>query len=154
MVTSDLDVAGSSVRPKSRLRSEINELPSEVPLVLWHVLVQSRRQSRVIPGRGLCVVVDEINTSCRSQPHFPPRGQRTKRCHGLWLYSDVVSIWSQHSEQLLTARIDPGCCTRVMINKVCAAFRCKTLFPASRQRPCPGGRGASSRGNARVSWSC
>lgn len=50
MVTSYLDLTITRLRAKSRLAPEVDELSSEVSLVLRNVLVQRRWKTRVIPS--------------------------------------------------------------------------------------------------------
>ena len=58
------------------LGSEVDECSAEVTLVLWNTLIEGGRQSRIVPGGGLGVVVDEIDASGVGQSHFPSAGQR------------------------------------------------------------------------------
>lgn len=56
-VSADADVALVGDRSERRLRAEVNQLPTEVTLVLWDVCVQRGRQARIVPGRRSGVVV-------------------------------------------------------------------------------------------------
>lgn len=63
---------------KGWLGAEINKLPPEITLILRHVLIERRGQSRIVPGGGFCVVIDEIDTSGIGKSHFPTTGQGSK----------------------------------------------------------------------------
>ena len=43
IISRNLDMTLTSVGPKSRLRSEVDEFPPKVSLVLWDILVEGRR---------------------------------------------------------------------------------------------------------------
>lgn len=67
----DLHMALAAQDPQSRLRTEVDKLPPKVTLVLRNILVERRRQSRVIPSGGLGVVVNEVDTCSVCKTHFP-----------------------------------------------------------------------------------
>lgn len=86
---------------KSGLGSEVDELPSEISLVLRNVLIEGGGQSRIVPGGGLGgkgkqdrtrqfeslasnrmqretqtnlgVVIDEVDSSGTGESHLPSR---------------------------------------------------------------------------------
>ena len=62
MVSPDLNLAIPRLCTHSRLASEVNELPSEVSLVLWNISIKRRGQSWIVPRSCLGVVVNEVDT--------------------------------------------------------------------------------------------
>jgi hypothetical protein len=61
MVSSDLDLTISRLCTKGGLTSEIDELSSEIALILRDILIQGRRKSWVVPRCGL-VIVNSVHT--------------------------------------------------------------------------------------------
>lgn len=59
MVSPDLDLTIARLSTQGRLTSEIDKFSSEIALVLRNVLIQGRRETRVVPGCGL-IIVSEI----------------------------------------------------------------------------------------------
>jgi hypothetical protein len=131
--SSDLDMALPRKDAQSGLRTEVDELPSKVTLVLWYVLVQRRWQTRIIPCSSLRVVVDKVHSRSVSEAHFPTARERSQLRHGLLLDSGVIStsvLPTVHPNVLLPSRVDPCGCASVMVNKVCATLRGVSLLPA------------------------
>lgn len=71
MGSPNLDVALATDNAQRWLRSEVDKLATEVTLVLWHVLVERRGQSRIVPCGSLRVVVDKVHSCCVGKSHFP-----------------------------------------------------------------------------------
>lgn len=132
----------SRVRPQRGLRSEVDQLSSEITLVLRRILVERRGQSRIVPCRRLGVVIDEIDSRGRGETHFPSARERTELCDGLRLDREVSRSTggADHSEQLLTTRVDPRGGTGIVIDEIRSSFRRESLFPS-----CWKGSGTSRR---------
>lgn len=131
MRSSDLYVTLSRNNTKSWLRSEINQLATEITLVLGYVLIERAGQSRIVPGCRLGVVVHEVHTSRIGETHFPSRWKWAKLRHGLLLYGAVVSILPAiHADVLLATWIHPCSCSCIVVNEVRSTFRGVALFPA------------------------
>lgn len=96
-------------------------------------MIKRRRKSRVIPGCSLGIVVNKVNPCSIGQTHFPATGQGPKLRDGLLLYRRTVCVLSIHANVLLTSRVDPRGCSRIVINKVGATFWGLPLFPACGQ---------------------
>ena len=76
MVTPDLDLAVARLVAHRRLRPEVDELPTEVTLVLRHVGIERGRQTRIVPSGSLRVVIHEVHPSRGRKTHLPSRGKR------------------------------------------------------------------------------
>lgn len=139
----------SSVGPKSRLRSEVDELSSEVTFVLRHVLIERRGQSGIIPSGSLGVVIDKVDSCSRGQTHLPSRRERTELTDGLRLDRQVALAGSDDPDELLSSRVHPGGRSSVVVHKVWSTLGSESLFPASGQRSSSGGsRVAVGTGNS------
>lgn len=138
VVPAHLDVTLSGHDAQGWLGAEVDQLPSEVPLVLRHALIQRRRQARIIPGGGLGVVVDKVHAGRVGQAHLPAAGQRAQLRDGLLLDRRVVvgaGILAVHADVLLSARIDPGGGAGVVIDEIRPAFGGRPLLPPGRELP-------------------
>lgn len=71
----DLDMALSGENAERWLRSKVDQLAPEISLVLWHVLIERRWKTWIIPSRSLRVVVDKVHSSSVRKTHFPSRWQ-------------------------------------------------------------------------------
>lgn len=132
--SADFDVALSRKDAHGRLGPEVNELASEVALVLGHILVERRWQAGIIPRRRLGVVVDKVNTCSVSKAHFPTAGERTQLGDWLLLNSAVsIVLPAVHPDVLLSPWIDPGRGPGVVVDKVRPSFGGKSLLPARRE---------------------
>jgi len=133
--TSYFDMALARQDSQCWLRTEVDKLPSEIPLVLGYSLIERRWQARVVPGGSLCVVVDEIDTSCVGQPHLPTARKWAQLGDWLLLNGCVVSgrVVAVHSYVLLSSGINPGGGSGVVVNIVGPAFRSMPLLPTCRQ---------------------
>ena len=78
MRTANLNMALSGKNAQRRLRSKVDQLASEISLVLWHVLIERRWKTWIIPSRSLRVVVDKVHSSSVGKPHFPSGWQWSK----------------------------------------------------------------------------
>ena len=130
MVPAHLDGALARHDPQRRLGPEVDQLSPEVTLVLGHILVQRRRQPRVIPGGGFRVVVDKVHSGRVSQTHFPSTRQGAELGNGLLLDALGSRRSSIHPDVLLSARIHPGSGAGVVVDKVNPAFRSMSLLPS------------------------
>ena len=124
----------TSVGPKSRLRSEVDEFPPKVSLVLRYVLVERRRKSRIVPGGSLCVVVNKVYSGSRGETHFPSGRQRTELRDSLRLNRHVALSGTNDSQELLSTWVDPGGGSSVVIDEIRSSLGCESLFPSSWQR--------------------
>jgi hypothetical protein len=152
VITADLNMALSRHNPQSRLRAEVDQLATEVTLVLRNTLIKRRRQTGIIPSGCLGIVVHKVHPSSVGETHFPAAGQRSELRNGLLLDRGVVSalvlVLAVHADVLLSARVNPGRGSRIMINKVCSSFRGMPLFPSWRKLSgARGGRSCSHHGN-------
>ena len=141
MTSAHLDMTLAGQDAKSGLGAEVDELAPEVTLVLRHILVERRGQSRVVPGRRLCVVVDKVDAGRVGETHFPPAGQGTELRHGLLLDRRVGRILAVHAYILLPSGVDPCRRARVVVDKVRAPFRCVALLPSGWKLARAGRRG-------------
>lgn len=128
----DLDVALAGDRAEGGLGAEVDELPSEVPLVLGHVHLEGRGQTRIVPGRRLGVVVDKVHPRRRGQPHLPARGQRAQLGDSLGLSREVVAVGADDTDELLPSGVDPGRGPSVVVDKVRSPFWGEALLPSCR----------------------
>jgi hypothetical protein len=71
MRSPDLDMALPTDNAEGGLRAEVDELATEITLVLRHVLVQGRGQARIVPGGSLRVMVDKVDSGGVCESHFP-----------------------------------------------------------------------------------
>jgi hypothetical protein len=140
ILTRYLDMALTGIRPQCGLGSEVDQLSSEITLVLGRVLVERGRQSRIVPCCCLCVVVDKVDSSSRRQTHFPSARQGPELCDGLRLHGQTScsSGRANNSQKLLTTRVDPGGCTGIVIDEIRSTFGSESLFPSGRERTCTG----------------
>src|ERR1700760_466721 len=122
-------LAGSNAH--SWLRPEVDELSSEITLVLGHVLIKRGRQPRIVPSCCLGVMIHKVDPGSVCQAHFPTAGKRTELRHRLLLNGVSISIVAVHSNVLLTTWINPSSGTSIVINEVGSAFRRVSLFPTS-----------------------
>ena len=137
MRSAHLDVTLATDNAQCRLRSEVDELATEVALVLRYVLVQRGRQSRIVPGGGLGIVVHKVYSGCVGEAHFPSGRQRPKLRDGLLLdCASVGGLTTVHPNVLLSARIHPCCRSRVVINKVWPALGGMPLLPTRWELSC------------------
>ena len=132
MRPTNLDVALAGENAHRRLRAEIDEFPPEVAFVLRHILVQRRRQPRIVPCCRLRVVVNEVYAGCVSKAHLPATGQRAELRHGLLLDGTVASVVAVHPDVLLSPWVDPCCRSSVVINEIRTTFRSMPHFPTRR----------------------
>lgn len=120
--------------PQGRLRAEVDQLATEVTLVLRNALIERRRQTGVVPSGCLGIVIHKVHPCSIGETHFPAAGQRSELRDGLLLDRGVVSalvlVLAVHADVLLSARINPGRGSRIMINKVRSSFRGVPLFPS------------------------
>ena len=130
MISSNLDVTLSRQNTQSRLRSKVDDFSSKVTLVLGNILVQRRRQTRVVPCGSFRVVVNEVHTGSVGQTHLPARGQRTQLTH--WLLLDG-GVWTKGTNVLLSSRVNPGGGSCVVVHKVWSSLIGKSLLPSGRQ---------------------
>ena len=107
MRTADLDVALSRENAECWLRPEIDQLAAEIAFVLWHVLVQGGWEAWIVPGGGLCVVVNEVHSGGVGETHFPSRWQWSKLGHWLLLDSISLVLTTIHADVLLATWVDP-----------------------------------------------
>ena len=63
VVTSNLDLTVARLSTHGGLTSEVDKLPAEVALVLRHISIERRWQTRIVPCRRLRVVIDKVHTS-------------------------------------------------------------------------------------------
>jgi hypothetical protein len=129
MRSSNLDMALAREDPKSRLGAEIDELASEIALVLRNILVQGRRESGVIPCRGLGIVIHEIHSCCVRKSHLPSTREWAKLRHRLLLNSIVRILATIHPDVLLASGVNPGGGPSVVVNKVWTALGRVPLLP-------------------------
>jgi hypothetical protein len=134
IVSRHLDMTLTRVGPKSGLRSEVDEFPPKVSLVLGYILVERGRKSWIVPSGGLCVVVDKVYSSSRSETHLPSRGQWTKLRDSLRLNRHVALSRTNDSQELLTTGVNPCGGSSVVIDEVRSALGSESLFPSSGQR--------------------
>ena len=61
---SNFDLAVAWLAPHHRLRVEINQLATEVMLVLQYILIKGQWEMRIVPHCHLHVVIHEVDMSC------------------------------------------------------------------------------------------
>jgi hypothetical protein len=147
MRSSNLDMALARKNAQSGLRTEVDELPSEVALVLRYVLVKGRRQTRIVPCSSLRVVVNEVHSGSVGEAHLPTAGQGSELRNRLLLNGSVVTtsvLSTVHPNVLLPSRVDPCGCSSVVVDKVCPTFGCVSLLPACWKFASTGGSSAGS----------
>src|SRR5690349_478960 len=75
-------------------------------------------------------MVDEVDAGRVCQPHLPTTGQWSQLRHWLLLNLAVgIVLAAIHANVLLAARVHPGRCPSIMINKVRTALRRPSLLP-------------------------
>ena len=133
MVPADLDLAVARLVAHRGLAAEVDKLPPKVTLVLWHILVERRGQARIIPGRRLRIVINEIHAGCIGKTHFPSTRQWSQLGDRLLLDAVVIGVLSVHSDILLPTWVYPSCGSSIVVDEVSASSRCVSLFPTCRK---------------------
>ena len=64
MIPLNFDLAVAWLAPHHGLRAEINQLVTEVTLVLQYVLIKGQWETWIIPHCHLHVVIHEVDVSC------------------------------------------------------------------------------------------
>lgn len=133
------------VTPQRRLGPKVDELPSEVSFVLRYILVERRRQSRVVPCSRFGIVVNKVYSRGGCQPHLPTTRQGTELADGLRLDRQVALLaGGDETQELLTTRVNPCRRTGVVIDEVRTTFGSESLFPTRRQRTLSGSGSVAS----------
>ncbi len=154
----DFNMALAAETAHSRLRTEVDELASEVSLILGHVLVERRGKAWVIPSSGLGVMVDKVYSGCVGESHLPAARQRAKLRYWLLLNLTVcVVLTAVESNILLATGVDPGRRTGIVVDEVWAALGSPALLPERWQLATSGacspsvhhGSGIASRSSSR-----
>lgn len=79
-------------------------------------------------------MINKVDTSRVCESHLPSTRKRSKLRNGLLLNLTVGIVLSAiKANILLAARVDPSCCSSVMVNKIRSALWSPALFPTRRK---------------------